>query len=384
MVKSLLGHFFEIGRLREDEGGNPPLNLFVCKSMMKGVSFRLLFLCAGVISCCLWGCRQQEEEVRLTFEDGIVQALQTGKKLLVWHAWENVTDTTDYFEKIKQEYESDSLFRQRYILVHHIANVVGNEALSRILQNNKQPLWLLFSADLNLEMVRPGAKEELKQIVDSVSKGVAYTAPFANSLHLSDEDYKKLISSVLKAFWACKEGEYEKALDTIRYSVQIAPYFYNSYLAAKLYEKTGRQKEAEEQAQSALQLYEHADHFLYRPLCDELYFILGSDNHTGVEQRHIVFRETMKDCGRIKYRTKCEIDYEFKNIGPAPVLIKQVEKSCNCMEVSWDTHPILPGETGHIHVVHQADRKGNFSKMLAVFLHVDSPKIFLSYKGRVY
>ena len=27
---------------------------------------------------------------------------------------------------------------------------------------------------------------------------------------------------------------------------------------------------------------------------------------------------------------------------------------------------------------------GNFSKMLAVFLYVDSPKIFLSYKGRVY
>ena len=54
------------------------------------------------------------------------------------------------------------------------------------------------------------------------------------------------------------------------------------------------------------------------------------------------------------------------------------------MEVNWDTHPVLPGETGHIHVVHKADRKGNFSKILAVFLYVDSPKIFLSYKGRVY
>lgn len=125
---------------------------------MKGISWRLLFLCTGVMSCCLWGCQQEEEEIHLTFEDGIAQALQTGKKLLVWHAWENETDTTDYFEKIKKEYELDSLFRQNYILVHHIANIVGNEALSRILQNNKQPLWLLFSADLNLEMVWPGAK----------------------------------------------------------------------------------------------------------------------------------------------------------------------------------------------------------------------------------
>lgn len=190
MVKSLLVHFPEIGRLK-DEGENTPLNLFVCKSVMKGVSWGLLFLWLGVISCCLFACQQKEEEVRLTFEDGIAQALQTGKKLLVWHAWENGIDTTDYFEKIKKEFESDSLFRQNYILVHHVANIVGNEALSRILQNNKQPLWLLFSADLNLEMVWPGAKKELKQRLDSVSKGFALTETYTNTLHLSDEDYKK-------------------------------------------------------------------------------------------------------------------------------------------------------------------------------------------------
>ena len=98
MVKSLLVHFPEIGRLK-DEGENTPLNLFVCKSVMKGVSWGLLFLWLGVISCFLFACQQKEEEVRLTFEDGIAQALQTGKKLLVWHAWENGIDTTDYFEK---------------------------------------------------------------------------------------------------------------------------------------------------------------------------------------------------------------------------------------------------------------------------------------------
>lgn len=78
MVKSLLVHFPEIGRLK-DEGENTPLNLFVCKSVMKGVSWGLLFLWLGVISCCLFACQQKEEEVRLTFEDGIAQALQTGK-----------------------------------------------------------------------------------------------------------------------------------------------------------------------------------------------------------------------------------------------------------------------------------------------------------------
>ena len=60
MVKSLLVHFPEIGRLK-DEGGNTPLNLFVCKSVMKGVSWGLLFLWLGVISCCLFACQQKEE-----------------------------------------------------------------------------------------------------------------------------------------------------------------------------------------------------------------------------------------------------------------------------------------------------------------------------------
>ena len=58
MVKSLLVHFPEIGRLK-DEGENTPLNLFVCKSVMKGVSWGLLFLWLGVISCASFANRKK-------------------------------------------------------------------------------------------------------------------------------------------------------------------------------------------------------------------------------------------------------------------------------------------------------------------------------------
>ena len=76
MVKSLLVHFPEIGRLK-DEGENTPLNLFVCKSVMKGVSWGLLFLWLGVISCCLFACQQKEEGIGLKFKVGIAKTLET-------------------------------------------------------------------------------------------------------------------------------------------------------------------------------------------------------------------------------------------------------------------------------------------------------------------
>lgn len=46
------------------------------------------------------------------------------------------------------------------------------------------------------------------------------------------------------------------------------------------------------------------------------------------------------------------------------------------MEVSWEQKPVLPGETGYIKVVHDAGRKGVFSKMLAVFTNENSRKFF--------
>lgn len=58
--------------------GKYPLNLFVCKSDERSI-LGAVILVARVISCCLFACQQKEEEVRLTFEDGIAQALQTGK-----------------------------------------------------------------------------------------------------------------------------------------------------------------------------------------------------------------------------------------------------------------------------------------------------------------
>ena len=89
-----------------------PLKSFVCKSVMKGSILGAAILVARVISLLSLLCQQKEEEVRLT--------LKMDCKLCKPESWvvfgENGIDTTDYFEKIKKEFESDSLIWQNYIL----------------------------------------------------------------------------------------------------------------------------------------------------------------------------------------------------------------------------------------------------------------------------
>ena len=348
---------------------------------MKATAF---IFCFCFIAGCFFSCSFQKENEDCSFEEALYLVRQTGQNVIVWHVWENGPDTLGYFQKISDRYNKDTLFNRRYVLVRNIMNTVGNEELSYLLQEYRRTLLLEFSSDWELKTVACVEQEQLLPALDSIVQDYSLSQYYKNSFDVPDKSYKSLVSGTLKAYMAFKDGDLRGAADSIGHIVADCPGFFNCYLAAKIYDALKDNEKAVVYARQALPLFKNSNRFLYGSLYEELCFILGEDARTGKEKRNVVFCSTMKDCGRVKYKAPCEMEYIFKNIGETPVIIRHVEKSCNCMEIEWDSKPVLPGETGKIKVSHDANRKGVFSKMLAVFLNDDSQKIFLFYKGQVY
>ena len=58
--------------------------------------------------------------------------------------------------------------------------------------------------------------------------------------------------------------------------------------------------------------------------------------------------------------------FRFKNVGDAPLVINDVQKTCGCTSPSFTNVPIMPGEKGEIQVKYDTQRIGQFTKSLVV------------------
>ena len=62
--------------------------------------------------------------------------------------------------------------------------------------------------------------------------------------------------------------------------------------------------------------------------------------------------------------------FVFKNIGDAPLIIKQVITSCGCTTRTFTEEPVMPGEKGQINITY--DGKGRYTKPFRKIITVES------------
>ena len=77
--------------------------------------------------------------------------------------------------------------------------------------------------------------------------------------------------------------------------------------------------------------------------------------------------------------------FEFKNTGDLPLIILNVQSTCNCMVFSKPNEPILPGKTGKIEVKYNLTH-GTLRKTVTVesnAINYENGKIPLKIKGEV-
>lgn len=71
----------------------------------------------------------------------------------------------------------------------------------------------------------------------------------------------------------------------------------------------------------------------------------------GLGQAKLVISDAKKNFGFVKRGEIIRNDYEIKNAGNEPLLIKDVEIACSCTRVEFSKQPILPGEKTTVVVI---------------------------------
>lgn len=81
----------------------------------------------------------------------------------------------------------------------------------------------------------------------------------------------------------------------------------------------------------------------------------------------IRFEEVSHDFGDIQQGDKVQYIFKFKNTGSQALLISEVVTTCGCTAPSWSKEPVLPGQTGEIHITFNSTGKmGRVNKGITV------------------
>ena len=98
----------------------------------------------------------------------------------------------------------------------------------------------------------------------------------------------------------------------------------------------------------------------------------------------IAFDATEFDYGEILEGDIIEHDFEFKNVGTAPLLIAEAKSSCGCTVPEWSKEPVAPGTAGTIKVKFDSKgRAGAQNKEVTIFANTIPSKSVLRIKGTV-
>ena len=90
------------------------------------------------------------------------------------------------------------------------------------------------------------------------------------------------------------------------------------------------------------------------------------------------------DFGKIPFGVPVTREFKVKNISRENLMILQVRTTCSCTSVMWSQEPIPPGQTGVIIATFDAQREGDFYKVLAVSTNFDpAQSVPLALTGKV-
>jgi hypothetical protein len=78
-----------------------------------------------------------------------------------------------------------------------------------------------------------------------------------------------------------------------------------------------------------------------------------------------------ENVGKIPPGTPVTREFKMKNVSRENLLILSVRSTCHCATVEWPQEPVKPGETGVFKVTYDAQKEGDFYKIVAVSTNFD-------------
>jgi hypothetical protein len=96
------------------------------------------------------------------------------------------------------------------------------------------------------------------------------------------------------------------------------------------------------------------------------------------------FEEETHDFGTVPEGPLAETDFEFKNVGKEPIIIKEAHGSCGCTVPTWPHDPILPKHKAVIHVTYNTQgRVGQINKDVTITSNASNSPTRLHITGTV-
>ncbi|MCV9386142.1 DUF1573 domain-containing protein [Reichenbachiella ulvae] len=115
------------------------------------------------------------------------------------------------------------------------------------------------------------------------------------------------------------------------------------------------------------------------------FLILSALSVSVLAQPKIELIETTYDFGQVKEEDGPILhEFEFENVGDAPLIISHVKASCGCTTPNWTKDPVAPGERGYVRAQYNPmNRPGSFSKSLRINTNGQPPVVYAYIKGSV-
>ena len=359
--------FHNIARLTINEGA------------MRKIGY--VFIVLAMLSC------QKENPFQEGRFENVFQTLPVGKGLCLLISNRECHACDLFYRTLNKHPELAEQFAKDYVCYDFPADIVGNEFLTQLLYEYSFPVLLFFNNEKELRGVWAGARpaDELSRLMEVLQFSPRFQTNMDNRLGMENEPYRKMVSTAVQAYLACQQKNWDVAEQEVKQSLENGAYFYNLYLAALVKEAQGDSLQAKEFARKALAHNNKLDSLLYSSLYGEMLYITGDKTALATQggKMELVFDRTTYNCGEIKQHAPCEFKFEYKNLGKEPIIIVEVSKSCNCMDVTWEKRPILPNESGYITVKYDTSQEGFFSKVLFVCLNGKRAPVPLFIKGMV-
>jgi hypothetical protein len=332
-------------------------------------------------------CSSKVHFVNGTFEELLKKAKKENKYLCVIST-RNDCGFCNRFSKTFVEYTFDNKINNNFIFCQLDEMVSGNEFFNRIFYNYVYPSTYIFNPKGKLVtfFIGPKEQEELKTLFSLYLQAKVPFGPYPVKLKTNDARAANFFFYTYNAFRIYSGNRQNKdsvlkAKQLIEQSLAIESYFYNTYLAAKIYETMGTHDKALFYADKALKYHGLLDMYLYHSLYNELKQI--SDPNILKNDAYAQVDKFVYDYGQILPQSKNIGLFKIRNTGTAPLIIFEVKGSCGCTMTEWTKSPILPSEEGIVKITYTAIDQGVFSKTAFVYSNASNTVVYLKIKGMV-
>lgn len=327
---------------------------------------RLLLL---LIACICFSCSQPS----LNFYSGsldqaFIEAERKDKDLLVVAYMPGCESCNSFIESLATSKEAKSELSD-FLIYKCPLNQVGNEYLAQITYNIASPTSYIFRNG-RLTKVVIGEKEPTKFLSILSNSSDASTMYQKNKMGLKNSEYVQFVNEIFAWYRLAESNTVNKkqvreGLNALLKSMNLKSYFFNNYLASKLYKKINIPDSAEFYARQSLEYDDDFSIFLYQNLRRDMKF-LAKVNYETTKDPYLQFETLSKNLGSQVLKSKPKAIFKFKNSGKSPLIIKNVLANCDCMKIKWPLTPILPNHSSAIEVVYDSNYVGGFSKVLFV------------------